>query len=328
MRYIIYGAGGIGCVIGGHLFRQGEEVVLVGNVAHMDAISARGLKLVTGNESFTLKIPAFKTAVELAPFRSDDVVLLCAKSQHTLKCLAQLKDAGAPRDLPIVSMQNSIVNEPLATRVFENVHGAMIMIPAIFMTPGEVINPIVRSYGVIEIGRYPRGTDELCGRVAAGLNRAGFFSQVHEEVMKSKAGKCLGNLGNAFDAITDGKGDGRAFMENVRREATQVWDAAGIAYEARDAFTARVRPHYGERKIPAGYEDMEKRSSSWQSLARGTGNIEAEPLNGDVVILGRALGIAAPHNELLWHLADEMARAGDKPGKYSAEELMAMAKRI
>ena len=327
MRYIIYGAGGIGCVIGGHLFRQGEEVVLVGNAAHMDAINARGLKLVTGDESFMLKIPAFKTAAELAPFRADDVVLLCAKSQHTLKCLAQLKAAGAPRTLPIISMQNSIVNEPLATRAFDNVYGAMIMIPAIFMTPGEVIHPIVRSYGVIEIGRYPRGTDELCGQVANALSRAGFFSQVHAEVMKSKAGKCLGNLGNAFDAITDGKGDGSAFMENIRREATQVWDAAGIEYEARGAFTARVRPHYGERKIPAGYAELEKHSSSWQSLARGTGNIEAEQLNGDVVMLGRALGIGAPYNELLWQLGDEMARAGDAPGKFSAEDLMAMVEK-
>lgn len=323
MRYIIYGAGGIGCVIGGHLFRQGEEVVLIGNAAHMDAISARGLKLVTGDDSYTLKIPAFKTAAEL-PFRADDLVLLCAKSQHTLKCLSQLRSVGAPNSLPIFCMQNSIVNESIATRVFDNVYGAMIMIPAIFMTPGEVINPIVHCYGVIEVGRYPRGTDEICARVAEALNRAGFFSQVHDEVMTSKAGKCLGNLGNSFDAITDGKGEGREFMDNARREAMQVWDAAGIAYEARDAFMARVRPHYGERKIPEGYADLEKRSSSWQSLARGTGNIEAEQLNGDVAILGRALGIVTPYNELLWRIADEMARNNEPPGKYSAEELMKM----
>lgn len=328
MRYIIYGAGGIGCTVGGHLFRQGNEVVLVGNAAHMDAVKAGGLKLVTGDESFTLNIRACKNAVELAPFRDDDVVLLCSKSQHTLKCLAQLSGAGAPRSLPIFCIQNSLVNEPLATRLFDNVYGAMIMIPAIFMTPGEVINPIIRCYGVIDLGRYPRGTDELCRRVADALTRAGFFAQVHGEVMKSKAGKCLGNLGNAFDAITDGKGDDRGFMDKTRDEATRVWDAAGIAYEEREAFAARVRPHYGERKIPAGYEEMEKRSSSWQSLARGTGNIEAEQLNGDVVMLGRALGIPTPHNELLWHLADEMARHGDKPGKHTAQDLMRMIKNL
>ncbi len=324
MRFIIYGAGGIGCVIGGHLFRQGCDVVLVGNAQHIDAINARGLKLVTGDETYTLKNPAVKTANELAPFRDDDVVLLCAKSQHTVKCLGQLRKAGAPRTLPIFCVQNSLLNESIATRIFEQVYGVMIMIPAIFMTPGEIINPIVRRYGVIELGCYPSGTDERCERVAEALRKSGFFVSVHSEVMKSKAAKCLLNLSNALDAITDGKGDGQAFMRQARQEAVQVWEAAGIAWEERESFQKRVRSEYGERKIPEGYENLEKRSSSWQSLARGTGNIEAEQLNGDVVMLGKQLGIATPYNALLWRVAEEMARNNDKPGKYSADELMKM----
>ncbi|MBI3914128.1 MAG: ketopantoate reductase family protein [Chloroflexi bacterium] len=327
MRFIIYGAGGIGCVIGGHLFRQGFEVALVGNAQNMDAINARGLKLVTGDASYMLKIPAFKTAGELLPFRDDDAVLLCAKSQHTVKCLGQLKNAGAPRSLPIFCVQNSIVNEALATRAFDRVYGVMIMIPAIFMTPGEVINPIVRRNGVIEIGRYPRGADDLCHPIADALRRAGFFVNVNDAVMMSKAAKCLLNLGNAFDAISDDKGDGRAFMQAVREEAMQVWRAAGIEWEEREQFQKRVRSEYGERRVPAGFENLEKRSSSWQSLARGTGNIEAEQLNGDVVMLGKSLGIETPYNQLLWRLADEMAARGEKPGKYSVDELTEMVRR-
>ncbi len=326
MRFIIYGAGGIGCVIGGHLFRQDSDVVLVGNAQHIEAINTHGLKLVTGDETFTLKIPAVKTANALAPFGGDDVVLLCAKSQHTVKCLGQLKNAGAPRSLPIFCVQNSILNESSASRVFDRVYGVMIMIPAIFMTPGEIINPIVRRYGVIELGCYPSGTDELCVQVADPLRRAGFFVNVHPDVMKSKAAKCLLNLSNALDAITDGKGDGRAFRDRARKEAVQVWNAAGIAWEEGESFQKRVRSEYGDRKIPTGYENMEKRSSSWQSLARGTGNIEAAQLNGDVVMLGKQLGIATPYNELLWRIADEMALHGIKPGKYSADDLMKMVK--
>ncbi|MDP6037442.1 MAG: 2-dehydropantoate 2-reductase N-terminal domain-containing protein, partial [Candidatus Latescibacteria bacterium] len=67
MRYIIYGAGGIGCTIGGHLFRTGHEVALVGNAEHMSAIEDKGLTFATGDGVHTLKIPAFKTAEELAP---------------------------------------------------------------------------------------------------------------------------------------------------------------------------------------------------------------------------------------------------------------------
>ena len=71
MRFIIYGAGGIGCVIGGQLFRRGYDVVLVGNPQHMEAINTNGLKLVTGDETFVLRIPAVKTANELVPLAYD-----------------------------------------------------------------------------------------------------------------------------------------------------------------------------------------------------------------------------------------------------------------
>ena len=47
-------------------------------------------------------------------------------------------------------------------------------------------------------------------------------------------------------------------------------------------------------------------------------------MNGDVVKLGRLLGIKTPYNDLLWRLADEMAEKGEKPGKYSAEDLTGM----
>ena len=76
--------------------------------------------------------------------------------------------------------------------------------------------------------------------------------------------------------------------------------------------------------MPRGYEGEGKRSSSWQSLVRGTGNIEAEDLNGDVVKLGRSLGVETPYNEVLWMVAEEMAAVDDRPGRYSAEELLRM----
>jgi 2-dehydropantoate 2-reductase len=90
MRMIIYGAGGIGGVLGGHLFRKGYPVVLVGNAQHMDTIEANGLKLITGDETLVLRIPTAKKASELTPFGNDDIVLLCAKSQHTWRCLGQI----------------------------------------------------------------------------------------------------------------------------------------------------------------------------------------------------------------------------------------------
>ena len=80
--------------------------------------------------------------------------------------------------------------------------------------------------------------------------------------------------------------------------------------------------------MPKNYENIHNRGSSWQSLKRGTGNIESEQLNGDVVQLGRLLGIRTPYNDVLWRVAEEMATQGDKPGKYTAKDLMMMIKEV
>jgi 2-dehydropantoate 2-reductase len=63
--------------------------------------------------------------------------------------------------------------------------------------------------------------------------------------------------------------------------------------------------------------------STWQSLRRGTGRVEADYLNGEIVLLGRTLGLATPVNELLQRLANEAARAGAAPGTTSPETILA-----
>jgi hypothetical protein len=51
-----------------------------------------------------------------------------------------------------------------------------------------------------------------------------------------------------------------------------------------------------------------------------------EALNGDIVKLGRSLGVETPYNEILWKVAEMMAEKGEKPGKYTAEDLTKMVK--
>ena len=324
MRIIIYGAGAIGSTIGGHLFRNGFPVVLVGNANHMKSIRSHGLKLVTADETFLLQIPVALSAGEVAPFANDDIVMLCAKSQHTVKCLGQLKNSGARHTLPILCCQNSIWNEPTATRIFKVVYGVMLFVDAIFLSPGEVINPTCSPYGFIEIGSYPNGSDDLCKDVAQALRRSGFSSLVNDEVMRSKSAKCLLNLSNALHAVTDGKGDLDAFEHELRREVIQVWSSAGIEWEDLDSFRKRCHENTGTLKLPSGYEHFSRQFlvSSWQSLVRGTGNIEAAQLNGDVVMLGQMLGIPTPYNDILWHTAISMATNAEKPGKYTADDML------
>ena len=66
MRFIIYGAGGIGCVIGGHLARTGHDVVLIGRPGHMEQINDHGLRLVTPSGTHILRIPAVTSPHQIA----------------------------------------------------------------------------------------------------------------------------------------------------------------------------------------------------------------------------------------------------------------------
>jgi 2-dehydropantoate 2-reductase len=66
-------------------------------------------------------------------------------------------------------------------------------------------------------------------------------------------------------------------------------------------------------------------SSSWQSLARGTGAIETDYLNGEIVLLGRLHGVPTPVNMALCKQAARAARRGASPGELSVDEVLAVA---
>ena len=327
MRYVILGAGAIGCTLGGHLHRAGREVVLIARAAHVAAIRAGGLRLVTGDADHRIGVPAAASVAEAAPFGKDDVVLLTCKAQHTAAALGELRAAGAPHDLPIVCCQNAIWNESHAQRVFPTVYGAVVFVPGDYLEPGEVINARVGHYGYLEVGRYPVGTDGLCARVVEDLAAAGFAAAVNPTVMRAKGAKCLGNLANAVAAITGGQRGAETFMARARDEARRVWRAAGIDFEESEEFDVRRKGRYrGSDRWPGDHGTPRRGGSSWQSLMRGAGSIESEFLNGEVVQLGRLLGISAPCNEVLWRRAEEMAHDGVPPGRYSIAELTRQAK--
>jgi 2-dehydropantoate 2-reductase len=61
--------------------------------------------------------------------------------------------------------------------------------------------------------------------------------------------------------------------------------------------------------------------SSWQSLARGTGSIETDFLNGEIVMLGRLHGVPTPANAAMQRIANRLARDGTLPGTMAVAEI-------
>jgi len=57
MRFVVYGAGAIGGVVGARLFQSGHEVVLIARGAHYEAIRDKGLRIQSPADDETLPIP-------------------------------------------------------------------------------------------------------------------------------------------------------------------------------------------------------------------------------------------------------------------------------
>jgi 2-dehydropantoate 2-reductase len=321
MRYVILGAGAMGGSIGGRLFESGHDVVLLARGAHQSVIASRGLELRDPDRSVTLRIPSVSSLADVG-FKDGDVAFLATKTQQSESLLSQLA-VHAPPATPVVCAQNGVENERLALRRFSNVQAMRVFHSASHLEPGLIEIPLAPLSGLLDLGRYPSGADEVSERIAADLNESTFDSLVDPNVMARKYRKLLSNLGNAIDAACGSRSDGPAAVQLwqlAQDEALVCFEAAKIEVAPADLDAGR-KAAMGPFRLVAGH-DLSG-GSSWQSLARKTGNIEADWLNGEIVLLGRLNGIPTPVNELLRATANRMAAEGIEPGTIPAADLLA-----
>jgi 2-dehydropantoate 2-reductase len=322
VRFVILGAGAIGGVVGARLHQAGQDVALIARGPHLEAIRERGLTLEHPNGSVTLQIPVAGSPDEL-DWTPDDVVMLATKSQDTAAAVAALRSA-APAGTPVVCLQNGVENERVALRLMANVYGAVVMAPTAHVEPGIVQAFGTRASGVIDVGRYPSGLDELCEEIAQALSGSDFSSKPRPDIMRFKHAKLLANLANAVDAICEpgplseevstlAREEGRTALRVAQMEfvADEVNDVKG-RWERLDVRPIDGRPRAG--------------SSTRQSLARGAPTLETDYLNGEISLLGRLHGVATPVNDALCELSDRHVRERRPPGTVPADEVLARAR--
>ncbi len=325
MRFIVYGAGAIGGLIGARLARAGHEVVLIARGAQLEAVRDRGLHVFTPDEDFLQRTPVVGHPAAL-DFRPDDVVILATKTQDTDAALRDLLVASDGVDLAVVCAQNGVENERLAVRRFRRVYAMMVWMPASFERPGEIVCHCTPRSGILDLGCYPAGVDATAGAIAGALEAAGFSSRATPDILRSKYAKLLTNVVAAVPALCGPAGRGSPFARRLREEALACYAAAGIeacseAEEARRQAQSGIRVAEVEGRGRAG-------GSVWQSLARDTGTVETDYINGEIVLLGRCHGVDTPCNRAVVLAANRMARGRQPPGSLPLAELEADAARV
>lgn len=326
MRFIVYGAGGIGATIGARLHQAGSEVLLIARGEHGRVLQQRGLRFVAPDGEFELAIACVSHPSEI-DWREDDVVLLAMKSQHTTAALADLQHS-APASVAVVCAQNGVANERMALRRRSRVYAMVVNLPALHLKPGEVVTHAAGSGGILDVGAYPHGTDAVASSIAEHISQAGFSARADTDVMRWKHAKLLMNLGNALQAaVTPEQLDPQAEPDaavaevgrRLRREGLACFAAAGVACATRDEVVERHENTYRMVDI-AGWPRTG--GSSWQSVQRGTGDIETDFLNGEISLLGGLHGIDTPANRVCQQLAARMVRERLPVGSFTGEQIL------
>ncbi|QKV19690.1 2-dehydropantoate 2-reductase [Oricola thermophila] len=327
MKTGIFGAGSVGCHVGGMLAAAGLDVVLVGRPA-MDRRLTQGM-LLTCFDGSGRHVPAedFAFSTEPAALADRDVIFVCVKSAATREAGRELAKAARP-DSVIVSLQNGISN---AAELEEA------------LAPRTVLRAMV-GFNVAQIGgnRFHRGTEgeivigdgTQAGAVVDMLATAGIAAKTTSDIEAVQWGKLLLNLNNAVNALSGLPLKRELSMRAYRqvlaasmREALTVLKTAGIrpasVGKTGPALITRVLdlPDWLFVRLAASMlkMDEEATSSMAEDLARGR-MPEVDWLNGEIVALGKQVGVATPVNERIVALV-KAAFANEGPRSYSGAEL-------
>ena len=283
----------------------------------------------TPEEDVTLPVAAIAAPDEV-DLRADDVLVLATKTQQAADALRIWADAPvdgggtAGERLPILLATNGVACEELALRYFARVYGVCVWMWTAHLVPGEIVLEGVPVTGVFHTGRVPAGDgpDEFLHRLRDDWNRARLKTVLPDDVMAWKYRKLLTNTANAFQALLgQPKGMGR-LVRAAEVEGRRVLDAAGIGYTSDEEEAAARADSFDVKPVP-GMDGL-LGGSTWQSLSRGTGNVETDYLNGEIVRIARRHGQEAPINATVASLVRQAAVRGARPGDLTLTELSQM----
>jgi 2-dehydropantoate 2-reductase len=329
MRFVVYAAGAVGGVLGGHLALSKNDVLIVCRDDHARAIAETGglrMKSGTGEYLAPLRTTSRLAAEDIDP---DTCVLFTPKSNDTTRCVAALAEV-APREVPVVSFQNGVANEEIIAGSFENVFGGVCRMTCSFIQPGGVS---FRKMGRLVVGKYPKGAHAFSKKLAGVLGEAGFDVTVSNAIMCDKWLKLVVNLQSAFNAIIDPRDhDGVEFVDlkvGVLEEAKKVLRADKLKAKSCDEREPSIDDVIGELKKPKAPRTpsaVKVNNSTWQNLYLKRKEVENGFFHGPIIELARKHGIATPFNETALELVTQAARSELGPGAFRAADVLSRIK--
>lgn len=290
MRIAVLGAGGVGGYFGGRLAAAGSDVTFVARGAHLAAMRANGLRIVSALGDSTIDV---KAVDDIAKVDSVDLIIVAVKlwdSENVATTLKPLVDRGAA----VVSFQNGVTkDEILRAHVgADAVMGGVSYIAARIAQPGVIEHTGTMQrlvFGEFDGSRSPRAVAFLQACEAAKIGAE--LSTRIDRVTWEKFVFLVGLSGStAFFRLPIGEiridPEKRAFLYDAMKETVAVGRARGVALDAS----------YADDRL-AFYDTLPEAmtSSMYTDLIRGN-RLELPWLSGAVADMGREVGIPTPIN--------------------------------
>ena len=300
MRILIFGAGSLGCGVGG-LLAKVHEVVLVGRKGNMDAVRANGLRL-SGEVEATVKAEAYEAAAGLA---QPDLVVLTTKAYDTRSAVDALSALPWP-DTPVITLQNGLGNlEMLRAWKGAKAFGGTTTMGAALLSPGNV-----RLSG---LGRTVVGADmdePGASRIAEAFSACGLRTEVSRDIAgeiwaKAVVNSCINPL-TAVLRVPNGRllssPAVSRLMSELCLECSAVAAAAGVVLpEGR--MIDRVRA--------VAKDTAENRSSMLMDVEHRR-RTEIAQMNGAMCRVGSFHGVPTPLNRAMTAMVEALEPAREK----------------
>ena len=322
MKIAIIGVGAIGGYVGTRLALAGEDVTFFARGANLEALRARGLRLLNadGSEEF---VPRVKATDSYAEAGVQDLVVLAMKAHQVEAVTGDVPKLFGPRTI-VIPMQNGIpywyfyghggafagmrVNsvDP-SGEIYDKIPCDRV-IGCVVYPAAELVSPGVIRH--VEGNRFPMGepdgtTSERVTQVARCFVKGGMQAPILSDIRSEIWLKLWGNLSfNPISALS------RATLAGICQYPPSRAVAAAMMSEAQSvAIQLGVKFRVSLDKRIAGAEKVGHHKTSMLQDVEAARSLEIDALLGSVVELARHTNTPTPHIDTVYALTKLLAKS-------------------
>ena len=328
MKICIYGAGSIGCYLGGRLVAADYDIDFIVRPRVQQELQTYGLTVsdYTGFKQ-TISVNQLQMSIDPNVVAHADIVFVCVKSTSTEQVALELKDILKKKTI-IISFQNGLSNVGILKRILTD----------------HIILEGMLPFNVAALGngRFHQGTDgalyvkshEQLAELVLAFQKAKLEFQLEQDMQAIQWAKLLLNLNNSINALSQlplkqelSIREYRQCLALAQLETLNLLKIAKIKPAKLTPIPAQFIPKILKLPNPI-FKIISKKMLAIDPLARSSmaddlmvgRKTEIDWINGEVVNLARQLNLTAPINQKLIELVKQ---AESEPKVWSGSKLKA-----